>query len=101
MSGLSEQERESLFRAGDHHPDICDCPPNPDEWEYDPQLMEFCQGYENTLTTVERIKADAVAAAREEAAQVAVVALVATGRHTVETARAALAAGQRGGESRG
>jgi hypothetical protein len=59
---LTEAEREALFRAGDHHPDHCDCTAFADEVGYAPG-SETCDALADTYDAVTRIKA----AARREA----------------------------------
>lgn len=67
MSALTPEEREALWRAGDHCPDLCDCTGYAEEVRYEPGFGEVCGGFEDTLEAVERIVAEHVAAAKAEA----------------------------------
>lgn len=55
---LTEAEREALFKAGEHHPDQCDCTAFADEVGYAPG-SEICDALADTYDVVARIKAAA------------------------------------------
>lgn len=63
---LTGVEREALFKAGDHHPDQCDCTAFADEVGYAPG-SEICDALADTYDVVARIVAAREAAARREA----------------------------------
>jgi hypothetical protein len=71
---LTEDERAALWRAGDHHPDVCDCSPYmPESDDLD---QEGCGQFYDTVHAVERIlTAHRDAAEAERAALVERVAL--------------------------
>lgn len=62
---LTEDDREALFTAGNHHPDHCDCTAFADEVGYGPG-SEICDGLDDTYRVVERIVADRMAWAWSE-----------------------------------
>lgn len=62
---LTEGDREALFKAGDHHPDQCDCTAFADEVGYVPG-SEICDGLDDTYRVVERIVAARMARAWDE-----------------------------------